>query len=72
MFLSNLQCQKIWTFNYIENKHALCCEKDCMKNLCSSLKENAKNITVKKIRNKITSRCKIMLCLRKKNLKKAL
>ena len=52
-----------------------------MKNFCESLREHAKNIiyfekkknvTVSKRRTKITSRCKSLLFLWIKNLKKAL
>ena len=70
----------IWAFDHIENKHTLNCGKDCMKKFCTSLREHAKNIidfqkknvTINKRRNEITSRCKSMLHLRKKNLKKGL
>ena len=57
----------IWGFDHIENKHALYRGTDCMKKLCDSLREHAKNInefenkknaTVNKKRTKITSRCK--------------
>ena len=34
----------IWGFDHIENKHTLYSKKDCMKNFCDSLKEDAKNI----------------------------
>ena len=34
----------IWAFDYIENKHTLYCEKYCMENFCSSLKEHATDI----------------------------
>ena len=56
----------IWVFNYIENKHTLYRGEDCMKKFCSSLRdhatnivnsENKKNITVRKTRVKIKSRC---------------
>ena len=56
----------IWGFDHIENKHTLCRGTDCMKKLCDSLREHAKNInkfenkknpTVNKKRTKITSRC---------------
>ena len=71
----------IWAFDHIENKHTLYLGKDCMKKICTSLKnhaknitdfENKKNVTVNKRRTKITSRCKSMLYLQKTNLKKAL
>ena len=70
---------KIWPFDRIENKHTLYPIKDCMKKFCKSLREHAKNIILKRKnvtannrRTKITSRCKNMLYLWKKNLKKAL
>ena len=34
----------VWAFDSIENKHALCCGKDCMKRFCTSLTEHGKNI----------------------------
>ena len=34
----------IWAFDDIENKHTLYRGKDCMKKLCKSLREHAKNI----------------------------
>ena len=34
----------ISAFNHIENKHSLHCRKDCVKMLCESLRENAKNM----------------------------
>ena len=34
----------ISAFNHIENKHSLYCRKDCVKMLCESLRENAKNM----------------------------
>ena len=34
----------IWAFDRIENKFTLYREKDCMKKLCESLREHAKNI----------------------------
>ena len=68
----------IWAFDHIEKNHTLYHEKHCMKKFCESLREHmknridfAKNITTNK-RTKITSRCKSMLQLWKKNLKKAL
>ena len=33
----------IWAFDHIENKHALYCGKECMKSVCKSLREHAKN-----------------------------
>ena len=33
-----------WAFDHKENKHTLYCGKDCMKQYCESLRENAKNI----------------------------
>ena len=70
----------IWGFDHIENKHALYRGKDCMKKFFISVREQAKknswfwkekNLTVTKRRIKITSRCKCILYLWKKNLKKA-
>ena len=69
----------IWAFDCIENKHTFYREKDSMKKFCEALREHAKNIIdfekkknviVNKRRIKITSRCKQMLNLSKKNLKK--
>ena len=63
----------------MENKHTLYCRKDCLKKFCESLREHVKNIVdfenkrnvnVNKRRIKITSRCKTMLHLWKKILKK--
>ena len=34
----------IWGFDHIENKHTLCCGKDCIKKFCTSLREHTKNI----------------------------
>ena len=34
----------VWEFDHIENKHALYCGKDCMKNFCIFLIEPTKNI----------------------------
>ena len=34
----------IWVFDHIENKHTLCCRKDCLKKFWESLREHAKNI----------------------------
>ena len=34
----------IWALDRIENKRTLYREKDCMKKLCESLREHAKNI----------------------------
>ena len=34
----------IWGFDHIEDKHTLYCGKDCMKKLCTSLKEHEKSI----------------------------
>ena len=71
----------IWGFDHIEDKHTLYRGKDCMKKFCTSLREHAKNIidfekeknvTVNKRRITITSRCKRMLYLQKKNTKKSL
>ena len=69
----------IWAFDHIENKHTLYHGKDCMKKFCESLRECTKNIidleilknvTVNKRKTKITSRCKSLVHLWKKNLKK--
>ena len=69
----------IWGFDHIEDKHTLYRGEDCMEKFCTCLKEQAKsiidfekkkNVTVNKRRIKITSRCKIMLYLWKKNTKK--
>ena len=71
----------IWGFDHIEDKHTLHHGKDCMKKFCTSLREHAKNIidfekkkndSVNKRRTKITSTCKSMLYLWKKNAKKSL
>ena len=35
----------IWTFDNIENKHSLYCEKDCVKNFCTSLRKHATNLS---------------------------
>ena len=35
----------IWKFDHLEDKHTLYLGKDCMKKFCTSLKEQAKNIT---------------------------
>ena len=46
----NVSCEysmsNIWGFDRIENKHALYRRKDCMKKVCDSLKEQAKNIYI--------------------------
>ena len=64
----------IWAFDYIETKHTLYRRKDFMKKFCESLREQVKNNLEKKKtvnkRTKITSRCKSMSLLWKKNLKK--
>ena len=67
----------IWAFDHIENKHTSYHTLDFMKKFCTSLRKHVKNIidfeknvTLNKRRSKITSRCKSMLYLRKKNLKK--
>ena len=71
----------MWAFDRIENKHTLYYRKDYMKIFCESLREHAKNIfdfekkkkfTVNKRRTNIASRCKRILYLREKNLKKDL
>ena len=68
------------TFDHIENKHTIYRGKDFLKKFCESLREHAKNIidfekkknvAINKRRTKITSRCKKLLHLWKKNLKKA-
>ena len=68
----------IWSFDHLENNHTLYREKDCIK-FCKSLREYTqniidfeinKNITINKRRTKIASRCKKLLYLWKKNLKK--
>ena len=68
----------IWSFDHLENNHTLYREKDCIK-FCKSLREHTqniidfeinKNITINKRRTKIASRCKKLLYLWKKNLKK--
>ena len=66
----------IWAFHHIKNKHTLCRGNDCMKMLCEYLRKHRKNVidfekknvSVNKRRIKITSRCKSMLYLWKKNL----
>ena len=35
----------LWAFDHIENKHTLCCRKDCMRKFCTSLREHATNVT---------------------------
>ena len=67
----------VWAFDHIENKYNLYRGKDCIKKLCESIREHAKNtvdfekknFTINK-KTKITSRCKSMLHLRKKHQKK--
>ena len=63
----------ILAFDCIENKHTLHRGGDCMKKFCESLREDAKNMInfERKEKTKFISRCKIMLQLWKKNLKKA-
>ena len=34
----------VWAFDHVENKHTICCRKDCMKKLSESLREHTKNI----------------------------
>ena len=69
----------IWAFDHIKNKHILYRQKDCMKEFCESSRklmknvidfEKKKNATVNKRRTKITSRCRSMLYLWKKIIKK--
>ena len=63
----------------MESQHALYRGEDCTKKFCETLREHVKNIidfekknvTVNKRRTKITSRCKSMINLWKKNLIKA-
>ena len=70
----------IWTVYNIKKKDSLFLGKDSTKRFCESFSEHAKNIigfekkknvTVNKRRIQIASRCKNMLHLGKKNLKKA-
>ena len=51
----------IWAFDNIESKHTLYCGEDCMKNVCTSLREHATNV--------INFEKKKMLPLTKKELK---
>ena len=76
---SRCSMSKIWGFDHKEDKHTLYCGKDCMRKFGTSLREHANNIidfekkknaTVNERKIKITSRCKSMLYLWKKNLKK--
>ena len=71
-FARNMQISNpmstIWAFGHIENKHNLYFGKECIKKFYTSLREHAKNIIV----IVITSRCKSMLYLLKKNLKSAI
>ena len=77
---SGCSMSTILGFDHVEGKYNLCRGKDCMKEFFTSLTEHAQNVTdfekkivtVNQRRNKITSRCKSMLHLWKKNLKKAL
>ena len=70
----------IWGFDHIEDKHILYRGKDCMKKFCESLREHPKstidfgekNVTVNKNRIKIIYRCRCMLYLQNKILKKSL
>ena len=71
----------IWAFDLIENKQTFYRGKECIKKFCEFLREHAKkynwfwkgnNVIVNKRTIKITSRCKIILHLRKRNLKKVL
>ena len=70
---------RIYGFHHIENKHTLYREKDCMKKICDSLREHAKNIiafekkknvTANKRGINIMSIRRSMLYLRKENPKK--
>ena len=69
----------ISAFNHIENKHSLYCRKDCVKMLCESLRENAKNMidfkkkknnTVNKKTTETTPRCSKCYICRKKFTKR--
>ena len=51
----------IWAFDYLENKHTLYCDEDCVKKICSSLRQHATNIP--------NFEKKKMLTLTKKELK---
>ena len=44
IFLAHILISTIWGFDHIEDKHTLYCGKDCMKKLCTSLKEHEKSI----------------------------
>ena len=77
-FARNMQISNpmstIWAFGHIENKHNLYFGKECIKKFYTSLREHAKNIFDFEKKNviAITSRCKSMLYLLKKNLKNAI
>ena len=58
----------IWTYDHTEYKHTLYHGKDCVKNVCKSLREHTKNIIDFEFKIKITSRCNSMLHLSKENL----
>ena len=68
----------IWSFDHMETKHTLYREKDCIKRLYKNFKRTARNIIdfekkmllLTKVELKVTLRCKSMLYLWKKNLKK--
>ena len=34
----------IWAFDQTESKHGFYCGKDCLKNICTSLREHATNV----------------------------
>ena len=40
----NIQCQTIWAFDNIENKHSLHRWEDCMKKFCTYLEEDDTNV----------------------------
>ena len=70
----------IWEIHHIENKHTLYRGKDCMKKLCNSLREHAKNIInfenkkmlpLAKEELKSHQDAKVCYILRKMNFKKA-
>ena len=80
IFSADIQCQQFENL-ITENKHTLYRGKSCIVRFCTSLRkqakniielENKKNVTVNKRKIKITLRCKSMLYLWKKNLRKAL
>ena len=70
----------IWGFDHIEEKHTLYRGKDCIKKFFTSSRKGGKNridfekknVIVNKRRSKITSTCKSMSDLWKKNPSKTL